>query len=93
MKKYYLLGLISGIAVSGVVAVNASQNQNTFESCAQLLPVGHKFELKVDGVIDTTLTKRSFEGSFELSDGTTDENPTVAKAVKPFVDCISVLLK
>ena len=53
MKRQYILGLVSGIAISSVLVVNAAQTNTTIESCAQLLPPDETFELDINGKIDT----------------------------------------
>jgi hypothetical protein len=49
MKRQYIFGLVSGIAISSVLVVNAAQTNTTIESCAQLLPPGETFELDING--------------------------------------------
>ena len=93
MKNQYLIGLVTGIIVSGVVAVNASQQMSTIQSCASLLPSGHNFEVNITGKIDTTSSTREFNGRFGLSDGSKQENPALQKSAEPFVNCVSSLLK
>ena len=70
MKRQYILGLVSGIAISSVLVVNAAQTKTTIESCAQLLPPDETFELDINGKIDTNGQNPFFSGSFRLSDGT-----------------------
>ena len=94
MKKQYIIGLISGIAISSILAVNATQQNTTIESCAQLLPPGETFELDINGKIDTNRQKHSFAGNFSLSDGTEIEWTDGQKeTIMPFVDCVKSLLK
>ena len=53
MKRQYILGLVSGIAISSFLVVNAAQTNTTIESCAKLLPPDEIFELDINGKIDT----------------------------------------
>ena len=93
MKKHHLMGIVSGINVSGAVAVNASLQSTTIESCALLLPSGHNFEVSIIGTIDTTGNTRSFSGQFDLSDGTATENEALEQSAEPFANCVSTLLR
>ncbi|MCP4121996.1 MAG: hypothetical protein GY751_09610 [Bacteroidetes bacterium] len=94
MKRQYVLGLLSGVLISGVVAVNAGQENHTIESCGKLLPEGQKFEIDINGTIDTSSSDRKFDGSFGLSDGTQIQySDDQKKAVNPFVECVAGLLK
>jgi len=70
MKRQYILGLVSGIAISSVLVVNAAQTNTTIESCAQLLPPGETFELDINGKINTNGQNPFFSDSFSLTDGT-----------------------
>ena len=94
MKRQYILGLVSGIAISSVLVVNAAQTNTTIESCAQLLPPGETFELDINGKIDTNGQKHSFSGNFGLSDGTEiDYTDSQKEKIVPFINCVKSLLK
>ena len=94
MKRQYILGLVSGIAISSVLVVNAAQTNTTIESCAQLLPPGETFELDINGKIDTNGQNPFFAGSFSLSDGTEIEyTDSQREKIAPFINCVKSLLK
>jgi len=94
MKRQYILGLVSGIAISSVLVVNAAQTNTTIESCAQLLPPGETFELDINGKIDTNGQNPFFSGSFSLSDGTEIEyTDSQRENIVPFINCVKSLLK
>ena len=94
MKRQYILGLVSGIAISSALVVNAAQANTTIESCAQLLPPGETFELNINGKIDTNGQNPFFSGSFSLSDGTEIEYTDSQKEkIVPFINCVKNLLK
>lgn len=93
MEKKYLMGIITGVLISGTIAVNASNKENTVQSCAALLPSGHNFELAITGSIDTKVSKREFKGQLGLTDGTDQNNPNLQSASQPFVNCVSALIK
>lgn len=94
MKRQYILGLVSGIAISSVLVVNAAQTNTTIESCAQLLPPDETFELDIDGKIDTNGQNPFFSGSFSLSDGTEIEyTDSQREKIVPFINCVKSLLK
>jgi|TARA_B100000809_G_scaffold149261_1_gene146740 hypothetical protein len=94
MKRQYILGLVSGIAISSVLVVNAAQTNTTIESCAQLLPPGETFELDINGKIDTNGQNPFFSGSFSLSDGTEIEyTDSQREKIVPFINCVKSLLK
>jgi len=94
MKRQYILGLVSGIAISSVLVVNAAQTNTTIESCAQLLPPDETFELDINGKIDTNGQNPFFSGSFSLSDGTEIEyTDSQREKIVPFINCVKSLLK
>ena len=94
MKRQYIFGLVSGIAISGVLAFNATQTNTTIESCAQLLPSGETFELEINGIIDTNGQNPFFSGNFSLSDGTEiDYTDAQRENILPFTNCVKNLLK
>ena len=94
MKRQYILGLVSGIAISSVLVVNAAQTNTTIESCAQLLPPGETFELDINGKIDTNGQNPFFSGSFSLTDGTEIEyTDSQREKIVPFINCVKSLLK
>ena len=94
MKRQYILGLASGIAISSVLVVNAAQTNTTIESCAQLLPPDETFELDINGKIDTNGQNPFFSGSFSLSDGTEIEyTDSQREKIVPFINCVKSLLK
>ena len=94
MKKQYIFGLVSGIAISSVLVVNAAQTNTTIESCAQLLPPDEIFELDINGKIDTNGQNPFFSGDLNLSAGTkTDDTDVQREEVVPFVNCVKNLLK
>jgi hypothetical protein len=94
MKRQYILGLVSGIAISSVLVVNAAQTNTTIESCAQLLPPDETFELDINGKIDTNGQNPFFSGGFSLSDGTEIEyTDSQREKIVPFINCVKSLLK
>ena len=93
MNNKYIFGLVSGVVISGVVAVNANTHNNTIQSCATLLPSGHSFELTISGQIDTNTAEREFKGSLGLSDGNSQNNPPLQSASQPFINCVTSILK
>ena len=94
MKRQYIFGLVSGIAISSVLVVNAAQTNTTIESCAQLLPPGETFELDINGKIDTNGQNPFFSGSFSLTDGTEIEyTDSQREKIVPFINCVQSLLK
>ena len=94
MKRQYIFGLVSGIAISSVLVVNAAQTNTTIESCAQLLPPDEIFELDINGKIDTNGQNPFFSGSFSLSDGTEIEyTDSQREKIVPFINCVKSLLK
>ena len=94
MKRQYILGLVSGIAISSVLVVNAAQTNTTIESCAQLLPPGEIFELDIYGEIDTNEQKPLFSGNLNLSAGTEGDDTDIQREeVAPFANCVKSFLK
>ena len=94
MKRQYIFGLVSGIAISSVLVVNAAQTSTTIESCAQLLPPDEIFELDINGKIDTNGQNPFFSGDLNLSAGTkTVDTDIQREEVVPFVNCVKNLLK
>ncbi len=93
MNTKFLVGLVTGVVASGIIAVNAGQKPITIESCASLLPNGHNFEVSITGSIDTRVNQRVFKGQLGLSDGTEQENSELQQAAKPFLICVASLLK
>ena len=94
MKRQYIFGLVSGIAISSVLVVNAAQTNTTIEICAQLLPPGETFELDINGKIDTNGQNPFFSGSFSLTDGTEIEySDSQREKIVPFINCVKSLLK
>ena len=94
MKRQYILGLVSGIAISSVLVVNAAQTHTTIESCAQLLPPDEIFELDINGKIDTNGQNPFFSGDLNLSAGTEIEDTDIQREeIVPFVNCVKSLLK
>lgn len=93
MNKKSLIGFVSGVALVGVVSVSAVQQPKTIQSCASLLPEGYTFTINITGKIDTTSNNREFKGDFSLSDGTQDESPELQQTLRPFLECVSQLIK
>ena len=94
MKRQYILGLVSGIAISSVLVVNAAQTHTTIESCAQLLPQGETYELTINGKIDTNEQKPLFSGNLNLSAGTEGDDTDIQREeITPFVNCVKSFLK
>ena len=94
MKRQYILGLVSGIAISSALVVNAAQKNTTIESCAQLLPQGETYELTINGKIDTNEQKPLFSGNLNLSAGTEGDDTDIQREeITPFVNCVKSFLK
>ena len=94
MKRQYILGLVSGIAISSVLVVNAAQTHTTIESCAQLLPQSETYELTIKGTIETNEQEHLFSGDMNLSAGTGSDNTNIQREeVMPFADCVKSFLK
>ena len=93
MKKNYLLGFWTGVSLIGMISVNAAQHRNTIQSCTDLLPAGHQFQLNINGTIDTATEQREFKGNMDLSDGTGHPNPKIAKTARPFIECVAAVIK
>lgn len=95
MKKCIVIGFIS-LFVSATVHAQAVKNTGplkSIETCAQLLPEGHKFKFNLSGDIDTNDKSKIFKGNLSLSDDTKKENLSLSKFVQPFIDCIKPLLR
>ena len=94
MKRQYILGLVSGIAISSVLVVNAAQTHTTIESCAQLLPQGETYELTIKGTIDTNEQEPLFSGNMNLTAGTEGDDTDIQREeVTPFANCVKSFLK
>ena len=89
MKRQYILGLVSGIAISSVLVVNAAQTHTTIESCAQLLPHGETYELTIKGTIETNEQEPLFTGNMNLTAGAEGDVPDIQREeVTPFANCV-----
>tara|TARA_S200000501_G_scaffold330388_1_gene331671 strand:- start:29 stop:394 length:366 start_codon:yes stop_codon:yes gene_type:complete len=94
MKRQYILGLVSGIAISSVLVVNAAQTHTTIESCAQLLPHGETYELTIKGTIETNEQEPLFTGNMNLTAGAEGDVPDIQREeVTPFANCVKSFLK
>lgn len=93
MNKQFVIGLISGVVVSGAVAVNAIESKRSIESCSALLPSGHNFELNIEGKIDTTKTTPQVSGQISLAEHSLDDSSGIESIIMPFVECVNHLVK
>lgn len=68
-------------------------DDKSLKECAELLPKGHKFEYAISGSVDTTKDKVEFKVNMSLSDGSGKPKPELEEASKPFVKCVSKIIK
>lgn len=85
--------VVFNILVVASVNVFAWGDEKSLEACSELLPKGHKFKFSISGEVDTTATKTGFKAKMELSDGSGKVNPELEKLAKPYIKCVSKLIR
>lgn len=93
MNKSFVIGLISGVIVSGALAVNAMETKTSIQACSALLPSGHTFELSIEGNIDTRAALPTVSGNISLSEHSIEDGAQIEPQIMPFVKCVNHLVK
>lgn len=81
------------VYVLGSVKAFAWGDDKSLKECSELLPKGHTFKYSISGEVDTTDAKYDFKVKMDLTDGSGEPNPELEKAVKPYIKCVSKLIK
>ncbi len=65
----------------------------TIQDCAELLPPGHKYKLKIEGDIDLTGEALDIQGNIAFSIEPPGKETDIDEAKKPFLNCVINLIK